>query len=72
MHSGGAAICVSVLGLTVVEVLWRNAWSIVQCMHMLTCRHLKHSYVSPCRSHMQRVLESVGPWELKLTNETLG
>ena len=36
--------------LTVVEVLWRNAWSIVQCMHMLTCRHLKHSYVSPCRS----------------------
>ena len=72
MHSGGAALCVSVLCLTVVEVLWRNASSIVQCMHMLTCRHLKHSYVSPCRSHMQRVLESVGPWELKLTNETLG
>ena len=72
MHSGGAAICVTVLCLTVVVVLWRNAWRIVQCMHMLTCRHLKHSYVSPCRSHMQRVLESVGPWELKKPNETLG
>ena len=53
-------------------VLWLNASWLFQCMHMLTCRHLKHSYVSPCRSHMQRVLETVGPWELKLTNETLG
>ena len=54
------------------EVLWWNASLIVLCMHMFTCMHSKHSYVSPCRSHMQRVLESVGPLQLKKSNETLG
>ena len=72
MHGGGAAICVTVPSMVVVVVSWGNAQCMVLCMHMLTCRHLKHSYVSPCRSHMQRVLESVGPLQLKKSNETLG
>ena len=40
-----------------------HAYAHVQAPKTLICLTV------PC---MQRVLESVGPWELKLTNETLG
>ena len=58
MHSGGAAICVNVpCGAVLVEFVVNRP--VPAYVHV---QAPKHSYVSPCRSHMQCVLESVGPW----------